>query len=136
MSRSKHKPEGPRLHLHRDDPQSPPTGPGPAEGADLHPTGSLEAAPHHRTHGAAVEAAEPPRLVFPRQALDIAARQPKPSRLVQDIESTLEGMQKRLDVIKDEVHNLRFPTPTPPTTRATPTPGNRKPPGPPPPAAA
>ncbi|MGQ0629373.1 MAG: hypothetical protein ACT4PL_14905 [Phycisphaerales bacterium] len=48
------------------------------------------------------------RLIFPRQALDQAARN-RPGKLVHEIERTLDFMQSRLDDLKTEVRNYRFP---------------------------
>lgn len=55
-----------------------------------------------------------PRLVFPRQAVDAmmackrAAR--PPCALTSEIERTLETMQQKLDSLKEDVQNYRFPT--------------------------
>ena len=55
-----------------------------------------------------------PRLVFPRQAVDAmmackrAAHQP--CALTTEIERTLETMQQKLDELKEDVQNYRFPT--------------------------
>ena len=51
----------------------------------------------------------PPALIFPRKALDQAARHARPLRLVADIERALESMQGHLDDLKDQVQQYRFP---------------------------
>ena len=55
-----------------------------------------------------------PRLVFPRQAVDamMAAKRStrQPCALTTEIERTLDTMQQKLDSLKDDVQNYRFPT--------------------------
>ena len=54
------------------------------------------------------------RLVFPRQAVDamMAAKRSArpPCAHTSEIERTLETMQQKLDSLKDDVQNYRFPT--------------------------
>ena len=54
-----------------------------------------------------------PRLVFPRQAVDAmmaCKRVHQPCALTTEIERTLESMQQKLDALKEDVQNYRFPT--------------------------
>jgi hypothetical protein len=73
---------------------------------------------------------QPHRLVFPREALDLARgnaalRSPQPGAgdLASQIDSTLDEMQRKLDVLKDDAEQIfRFPCPDeddgPPSTAA------------------
>jgi hypothetical protein len=53
-------------------------------------------------------------LVFPREAVDVmmACKRScnQPRGIVHEIERTLDTMQRKLDGLKDDVHNFRFPT--------------------------
>lgn len=60
---------------------------------------------------------EETRLIFPRQALDLARRnlpkQVKPlqhSDVVRRIERLLDDMQGKVDTLKDDIANYKFPT--------------------------